>query len=103
MRKQLKIFLRELDTKAYLEWCFKSSPDPYEVVECFQEMLPICRFDEECRNTIKDYLEKHNLKMDMDTGEVPFEFQKRESKQLKYKKPLVEQYLDYIQIVKKSV
>lgn len=85
-----------------LDWCFKSSPDPQEVVECFQEIIPACRFNEKCKKRMQDFIDKHNLKMDIETGnmyvhDAPY-MQKGilDSKRIKGKS-LVEFYLNYLQ------
>jgi ribosomal protein S3AE len=94
MSEGLKTFLKELDMEDYIEWCIKSSSDPKETVECFQEIIPICRFDHDCKKKIKEYADKHGLDFDVETGNVEFNtygYGKVESKHI------VEQYLSTLQ------
>jgi multidrug transporter EmrE-like cation transporter len=80
--------------QAYIDWCIKSSSDAKETVECFQEIVPICRFDPECKQKLKDYANKHGLDFDVETGNIEFNtygYGKLESKNI------VEGYLNYLQ------
>jgi hypothetical protein len=94
MSEGYRRFLKELDTSMYIDWCIRSSPDPKEVVECFQEILPICKFDEDCKEKIEDYLDDHDMDIDMDTGVIEYE---DESVHVKSNKHILEQYLEKIQ------
>lgn len=85
-----------------LHWCFKSAHNPNEVVECFQELIPVCRFNEKCKKKMQEFIDKHNIKMDIETGSI---FVKDASymkpgildSKLISGKPLVEFYLNYLQ------
>lgn len=85
-----------------LNWCFQSTDDPEEVVECFQELIPVCRFNEKCKKKMKEFVDKHNIKMDVETGNMfvkDASYMQRgilDSKQMKGNK-LVEFYLKYLQ------
>jgi hypothetical protein len=98
MRKKIsegfKRFLKEMDMQNYIDWCIKSSSDAKETVECFQEIVPICRFDPECKQKLKDYADAHGLPFDVETGNIDFNtygYGKLESKNM------LEIYLNKIQ------
>lgn len=105
MTEGYRRFLRELDVDDYIDWCIKSSPDPKETVECFQEIVPICRFDENCKEKLLKYAKDNGLDFDVETGNINFNtygYGNLEFKQMKGK-TLVESYLEYLQYPSKEV
>lgn len=66
--------LNEVDINTFLDYCFNKG-EPYEVVECFQELVPMCRFDPECKKRMKDYCDAHGIEFDEEEGIVHVEKQ----------------------------